>query len=199
MDLGAFVHISDLDALAKANNIEVPRLRGYRLMKDEEPIDYRTTIKHVELQACEYLISKSWEPKCNCCVYSSATEAECELLIANYDRHWDCYAPDYDGPEVYVRRELLNEDQLKMLDEQVAKDIKAHKKQYDTWNKYCGRGDVLYIHARIGGANWKPYDGPKLRKEPWFLAKVDSCDDNTYCDIYAKISVFPEVTEEETV
>ena len=114
MDLGAYAQIDDLGAIAKANKIEVPRLRGYRLMKDEEPIDYRTTIKHVEMEACEYLVGKSWDPRCQFVVYGSATQAECELLIANYDRHWDCYDPDYDGPEVYVRRELLNEEQLKM-------------------------------------------------------------------------------------
>lgn len=35
MDLGAYVNIEDLDAIAKANGIDIPRLRGYRLMKEE--------------------------------------------------------------------------------------------------------------------------------------------------------------------
>lgn len=38
MDLGAYVNIEDLDAIAKANGIDIPRLRGYRLMKDENPV-----------------------------------------------------------------------------------------------------------------------------------------------------------------
>lgn len=59
--------------------------------------------------------------------------------------------------------------------------------QYNTWNKYAGRDDVLYIHARIGGNNWEYFGGPELTKEPWFLEKVDDSFDNTYCDIYAKI------------
>lgn len=39
MDLGAYVRIEDVSSIAKANGIEVPRLRGYRLMKDEEPVN----------------------------------------------------------------------------------------------------------------------------------------------------------------
>ena len=38
MDLGAYVQIDDISELAKANGIEVQRLRGYRLMVEEEPM-----------------------------------------------------------------------------------------------------------------------------------------------------------------
>lgn len=38
MDLGAYQQIENLDQIAKKNEIEIPRVRGYRLMKDEEPI-----------------------------------------------------------------------------------------------------------------------------------------------------------------
>ena len=38
MDLGAYMQIADLEEVAKANGIEVPRLRGYRLMANEEQI-----------------------------------------------------------------------------------------------------------------------------------------------------------------
>ena len=65
--------------------------------------------------------------------------------------------------------------------------IKEYRKQFETFNKYCGRDDVLYIHARIGGGNWPYYDGPELSKQPWFIEKVDDAFDSTYCDIYAKI------------
>lgn len=37
MDLGAYVQIQDLGAIAEANGIEIPRLRGYRLMANETP------------------------------------------------------------------------------------------------------------------------------------------------------------------
>lgn len=33
MDLGAYAQIEELEELAKLNGIQVPRLRGYRLMK----------------------------------------------------------------------------------------------------------------------------------------------------------------------
>ncbi len=37
MDLGAFVQIEDLDEVARINGIEIPRLRGYRLMSQCTP------------------------------------------------------------------------------------------------------------------------------------------------------------------
>ena len=37
MDLFAYLQIEDLEKYLKDNNIEIPRLRGLRLMKDEEP------------------------------------------------------------------------------------------------------------------------------------------------------------------
>ena len=37
MDLGAFVQIEDLDEIARLNGIEIPRLRGYRLMSQCKP------------------------------------------------------------------------------------------------------------------------------------------------------------------
>ena len=36
MDLYAYLQIEDYDALAKANGIEIPRLRGYRWMENEK-------------------------------------------------------------------------------------------------------------------------------------------------------------------
>lgn len=35
MDLGAYGQIENLKSIAEANNIDIPRLRGYRLMKNE--------------------------------------------------------------------------------------------------------------------------------------------------------------------
>ena len=37
MDLGAYVQIGDLESLMKANGIDIPRLRGLRLMSEEKP------------------------------------------------------------------------------------------------------------------------------------------------------------------
>lgn len=122
MDLLAYTQISDLEEIAKKNNIEVPRLRGYRLMKNE------SIISETDLE--QYLI----------------------LLPNNHTK---------------TKNKLLD--------------------QFSVWNKYAGQEGILYIHARIGGNNWKAYGGPELAKQPWFLEKVDDTFDSTYCDIYAKI------------
>ena len=37
MDLGAYVQIGELDGIAKKNGIDIPRLRGYRLMEQCVP------------------------------------------------------------------------------------------------------------------------------------------------------------------
>ena len=38
MDLGAYAQIEDLEKVMEDNGIDIPRLRGLRLMKDETPI-----------------------------------------------------------------------------------------------------------------------------------------------------------------
>ena len=109
MDLYAYFQIDQLSGLAKDNGIEIPRLRGYRLMAEESKLPVKTEAKE------------------------------------------------------------------------------AARHQFETFNKYVGRDDVLYIHARIGGGNWLPYGGADIEKQPWFIEKVDDCYDQTYCDIYARI------------
>lgn len=51
MDLGAYVQIDSLESIARENNIEVPRLRGLRLMSEESTIP-ETEIQQM-LKACE--------------------------------------------------------------------------------------------------------------------------------------------------
>ena len=65
--------------------------------------------------------------------------------------------------------------------------MKQKKQEIDMWNKFAGRDDVLYIHAKIGCSNWSGYHWSNFIKEPWFLGAVDNQFDSTYCDIYAKI------------
>ena len=57
----------------------------------------------------------------------------------------------------------------------------------DTFNKYAGRKDVLYVHARIGGNNWVFFGGQKVAEHPAFIERVDDWFDSTYCDIYLKV------------
>ena len=48
MDLGAYVQIEDLDELARLNGIEIPRLRGYRLMSQCKPYTEEETEKEIK-------------------------------------------------------------------------------------------------------------------------------------------------------
>ena len=79
MDLFAYAQIDDLAKIAKDNGIEIPRLRGYRLMKDEEPVSQEEikdiinneTIDIVKTLCCA---RPFWNPKATCHEYSRYTD-----------------------------------------------------------------------------------------------------------------------------
>lgn len=148
MDLGAYAQIDELDTLAKKNGIEVPRLRGYRLMKNEKMWDTKKDIEDIEHVCCEFLFC----------------------------------------PDKKVSLDKIHGWKRKVLKFEIKKQIKRINKQADVFNKYVGRDDILYIHARIGGGNWDHYKNQVIDK-PWFIEKVDDYFDSTYCDIYAKVSI----------
>jgi hypothetical protein len=185
MDLGAYTQIENLDKIAKENGIEVPRLRGYRLMKDEKPIDINEVIqeRNVEANCCIDLCECFWNPNAGWSECSTETKELCSKYVINYDQRWE------ENSNMSVRWDLLTPEQTEILVRQIKKKMKDITKQFKMWNKYAGKEDILYIHSRIGGGNWRPYDGPKLRKQSWFLGKVDDAYDCTYCDIYARIKV----------
>ena len=184
MDLGAYAQIEDLGEIAEANGIEVPRLRGYRLMKDEKPVDIDEVIKerNIEAKCCINLCESYWDPNANWVECSDETRALCNKYVTNFDQRWE------EDSNMSVRWDLLTPEQTEMLNQSIKREIEHITNQFTVWNKYAGREDVLYIHARIGGDNWLDYGGPELMKKPWFLDKVDDTD-STYCDIYARIKV----------
>ena len=114
MDLYAYSQIDKLKKYLEENNIDIPRLRGLRLMKDEKPV---------------------------------------------------------------------SEDEIKECVESVG--LQA-RKQCDIFNKYVGK-NVLYVHARVGGANWDFFGMDEITKHPLYLERVDDYFDSTYCDIYFKL------------
>ena len=185
MDMGAFLQIEDLDKIAKENGIEVPRLRGYRLMKDEKPIDIDEVIKerNVEANCCIALCECYWDPNAIWSEYSDETKELCNKYVINYDQRWE------ENSNMSVRWDLLAPEQIELLKQRIEKETADITDQFTMWNKYAGKEDVLYIHSRIGGGNWLDYDGPELMKKSWFLDKVDDAYDSTYCDIYARIKV----------
>ena len=170
MDLYAYAQISDLDAVAKKNGIDVPRLRGYRLMRDEE-VSY-PDLDDVAYYCCEELCEAEpfWSTNPTCWTISDMSD----------------FYKDYYCPNKSVRWDRIHGKKRRILKFEIKKQKNRIKKQFDTFNKYVGRDDVLYIHARIGGGNWPTYRDQVIY-QPWFIEKVDDCDDSTYCDIYAKI------------
>lgn len=186
MDLYAYSQIDELDELVKKNGISVPRLRGYRLMKDEQPIDYTDVRRDIELDVVENLCRSEWGRSPWTC-YSIRTDKKAERYIKNLDcRYMDKDDPEYKAPEICWDR--IKGKKRRIVKTRIKNELRGFKKQYEVWNKYCGREDILYIHARIGGGNWSSYCD-QVVDQPWFLEKVDDGWDGTYCDIYAKIEV----------
>ena len=176
MDLVAYTQIEDLEKIAKDNNIEVPRLRGYRLMKDEEPVsidELKKIMKDCEIEICEDLCRAKWDANSCGFEYSKRTDDICKRYINQTigKINWD----------------KIHGKKRKILKFEIKKKQRRILEQFGTFNKYAGKENVLYIHARIGGGNWYYYGGDELTKQHWFLEKVDDFFDNTYCDIYALI------------
>lgn len=194
MDLGAYIKIDELEVIAKANGIEIPRPRGYRLMKDEKPItddDFERLFSMCEVDAvyslCMY--DPFWKLPRNGSVYSIGT---------NKLDYYMKYGPDEYGclAALGARWDRIHGKKRRILKYEIKKTKRKALEQFSVWNRYAGRDDVLYIHARIGGSNWIYYDGKKqVLEQTWFLDRVDDWRDNTYCDIYSKID--PSLTMEE--
>lgn len=183
MDLGAYANIENLSAIASANGINIPRLRGYRLMAEEMPVikeELEMEIYHQTLSCIEDMLL---EMASGCYEISARTRR----LIRKHMILESEFVP------IGIRWERLHGKRRKKAKYLVKKVAKTVSAQYNMFNKYCGRDDVLYIHARIGGANWIPYGGKTIEKEPWFIEKIDDAFDNTYCDIYARIDPLKEV------
>lgn len=186
MDLGAYMQIDDLDEIAKDNGIEVPRLRGYSLMIDEEPVSQKEindAVNEHAIRICKDLCCANpfWNAGSNWFSFDLYTDRICNYYLKGVkdETGW----VEHTG----IRWDRIHGRKRKILKLAIKKFRKKIQKQYDMWNKYAGKENVLYIHARIGGENWEYYGGNELAKQPWFLDKVDDCYDCTYCDIFAAL------------
>ena len=188
MDLGAYMQIDNLDKIAADNGIVVPRLRGYRLMIDENPVsekEINELVKEATIDICKNLCCSEpfWCPDSNSHLYSWYTQRLEEYYMSGIR-----YKNEY-GTHVKfnkIRWDRIHGRKRKILKFAIRKLKKNVQKQYDMWNKYAGKDNILYIHARIGGWNWQDY-GDELAKQPWFICKIDDYYDDTYCDIYASL------------
>lgn len=183
MDLYAYSQIEAIEEIAKKNNIYVPRLRGYRLMKDELPSNFSNEKYDYEVECVTALCTSIpfWHPDADMAEYSWRTDPKRNYYIETIKK----------GDEDVIKRvrwDRIHGKKRRILKTYIHNERNRFKKQKAVWDKYAGREDVLYIHARLGGGNW-PYYHAEVDTKPWFLEKVDDAYDSTYCDIYAKIEV----------
>lgn len=181
MDLAAYSRIDDLSAVMYANNIDVPRLRGLRLMKDEEPSsekDLEEAIKDYGLNICREMCENNFK---HLIPYSGIISSKTRKRIRKH-----LYQKGY--VLTGVKWHVVHGRKRKMFKYAFKRARKLILKSAEPFNRYCGRDDVLYIHARIGGGNWYHYGGAEIEKQPWFIERVDDFFDSTYCDIYARIN-----------
>ena len=199
MDLGAYTQIEELedseeleDKIAELNGIQVPRLRDYRLMKNEKPLDFIERSKDIPIECVDELCCSRplWNPNPDYWTFNWYTNYLKEYYLVTKKNENGC--KEFVG----VRWDRIHGKKRRILKTMIHNRVKEIKTNYLIFNKYIGREDILYIYARIGGGNWKDYFKDVVN-QPWFIEKVDDPYDNTYCDIYAKITKFPENNEVE--
>ena len=194
MDLYAYAQIPIYEEVAKENGIEIPRLRGYRLMSEEEPFSVeaiKEMKKESEIEVVENLCEGTpfWSE--NPVFYSICDERTDRLKLRYLNAKYDSK-----GVVKYtsIRWNRIHGKKRKILKFMIKKKHRAIEKQYGLWNKYAGKENVLYIHSRIGGSNFDYYDpNHDTLKQPWFLDRVDDYFDTTYCDFYAKIKPIDDI------
>ena len=176
MDLGAYADIDKLKKIAEANGIAVPSLRGYRLMKDEEPIPQDELDRDLN-----DLVGTYWW------MYDDRNPEW-------FDHTREDYCAGYRPPS--IPRTPWGSYPFFM---EIGMLKARFKRQYMLWNRYAGQENVLYIHSRVGGRGiaYRDYydeqggvefpEGWDVRDQPWFLDVCADAFDPTYCDIYARI------------
>ena len=175
MDLGAYAQIENLEKILIRQQIEIPRLRGLRLMKDEEPVTKEQINKMIN-QEILYIVERLVEQNCLGCWSSWKHDTRNDILIRDKDRNVIAY-----------RWNKIHGKNRKRIKFEIKKAKKNYNIQYDLWNSFAGK-NVLYVHARLGGFNWDYYDGNNtIKKHKDFLEKCNDAWDSTYCDIYFEI------------
>lgn len=180
MDLYAYSQIESLEPILKACNLEIPRLRGLRLMKfseltSQEEID--ESIKSAKVDAVkDHYNYDSWT--------AWGGNKKHPSFIYRYEsldmehRYKDVI--DYDFSKIHGKHRKALKLEFKRIK-------KAYLTEYGLFNKFVGK-DVLYVHARAGGGNRGWCKTNNLRSHPLYLADCDNAFDSTYCDFYFDIS-----------
>lgn len=183
MNLKAYSQIEDLMPVLQSTGIEIPRLRGLGLMKNEEPVnqtDLNEILHSMEILAVQNLCESfpAWDFYSCCSEFCPATDRRIKKYMIL----------DEDGDPISIRWDRIHGKKRKTAKYAIKKYKKAVIDNIKVFNKYAGRDDVLFVHARIGGDNWNYFNGPSIvASHLAFLEKVDDYFDSTYCDIYLKI------------
>ena len=183
MDLGAYAQIGPLGAVMRENGISVSRLRGLRLMADEKRITAEEikAAKKTKLsddlrnlvEACP-----SWSLHPACYAYSRGVREKIK-------RYYELGENGYDV--LRVRWENLHGKARKRVRYVLRHSGKAVEDNLSMFNRFVGRNDVLYIHARQGSSNWSSTTHLSYSAQPWYICSIDDPYDASYCDIYARI------------
>lgn len=185
MDLYAYAQIGGLEHLLEENKIEIKRLRGLRLMTDQEPVTEEEANERIEHEKLEYAVN--WLRQHSDCCWSSR-------YMYKHHKAFIYGKPDENGDREVVAIDFskVHGKTRKHIKFAWKKIVKAYHAQYDMWNEYVGK-NVLYVHARQGGGNrpWYPID----TKHPMYLNDVDDAWDCTYCDIYYDLDKAVKETE----
>lgn len=183
MDLFAYTQIGSLLDILDSTGVDVPRLRGLRLMLEENPVpdtDIAEAIREEQMYVAERVIQSvpKWSPNSNVTRYSWETDRACRKYLVY----------DADGRATAIRWELIHGQHRRNMKHAMKITRRRVLDSFGTFNRYAGRDDILCVHARIGGRNWGYYNrGGAVSGNDAFIEKVDDMFDDTYCDIYLRI------------
>ena len=183
MDLFAYTQIGSLQDILASTGVDIPRLRGLRLMLEENPVpdtDIAEAIREEQMYVAERVIQSvpKWSPNSNVTRYSWETDRACRKYLVYGD----------DGRATAIRWELIHEQHRRNMKHAMKIAKRRVLNSFDTFNRYAGRDDILCVHARIGGRNWGYFnEGGVVSGSDAFIEKVDDMFDDTYCDIYLRI------------
>lgn len=183
MDLFAYTQIDSLYGILDSTGVDVPRLRGIRLMLEEMPVsdnDIAEAIHDEQMYTAELVIRSipKWSPNSNATRYSRETDRECRKYLV-YGK---------DGRVTDIRWNLIHGQHRRNMKHALKTVKRRVLDSFGTFNRYAGRDDILCVHARIGGRNWEYFNrGGAISRNAAFIEKIDDMFDNTYCDIYLRI------------
>lgn len=178
-----YFNMDKLDSLLTSINITISRIRDFNFMafsKGFTPEEVTDTIHDFEMYNIAALIDnrQRWKD-------FRLQPTLSDSMTYNKRRRYFQY--NKDGEEIGVKWKNIHGRHRKTAKFWCKKSEHQIVDTMNTFNKYVGKNDVLRINARLGGINWRCFGGIDIEKHPAFIEKVDSCYEETYCDIYIKI------------